>query len=466
MISVVVTPFPELDPGMRGTEPGNVGSGPVRVVDLSSTPRPTNRYCNHEKWAMADKIESLERLSTLLKQGRIDQQEYDALKREVLNVAPTIPDSQSDQKSLHLSISEERVLDQRSGFWFLRHLLFAALVANAAYWGLEFSVGFDLATNGVLFWGPAGPDEWLSTAEALYPLLAIGTGLLFVSWSFWAHRHIRFLGRVGITHSDHETIWWWLVPGANLVMPYRVVYETIRGTVAPLDNEDWSNSQVPIQVHLWTASLLGGVLLVSVGSGMLNAALLPSDFRAALTVYLFGAGALAVAALLAAYLVVKTTDAQRYQLRLRLERTDRLTIKGDSYDASDTDPIPSIPAGDAGDQEGLSVEKGGTITIDSTTYTFLADRQCLLADGVGQYYVSGSLPDVEGGELSFTRDENRHSISVDLEDVNYRTFQGNIESTIDGNVLTGTARLVPELEVGLPEGEKSDPLEAEFRIEC
>ncbi|MEX1249317.1 MAG: hypothetical protein WEA57_01375 [Acidimicrobiia bacterium] len=96
----------------------------------------------------------------------------------------------------------------------------------------------------------------------------------------------------------------------------------------------------------------------------------------------------------------------------------------------------------------------------------MADLQCLIADGLEQYYISGSLPDVEGGELSFSRDETVHSISVDLEDVNYRTFQGNIESTIDGNVLTGTARLVPELEVGLPEGEKSDPLEAEFRFEC
>jgi type 1 fimbria pilin len=104
--------------------------------------------------------------------------------------------------------------------------------------------------------------------------------------------------------------------------------------------------------------------------------------------------------------------------------------------------------------------RGGTITIDGTTYEFVANQQCGIYDSVGQYYISGEVLDVENGYLAYSRDEGTHELSVDIGDVGYNTFQTNeIESTISGNVVTGTASLTPDVA-------PFDPVPAEFHFEC
>lgn len=104
-------------------------------------------------------------------------------------------------------------------------------------------------------------------------------------------------------------------------------------------------------------------------------------------------------------------------------------------------------------------DRGGTITIDGTTYVFVASVQCGIFDSRGQYYISGILPEVTDGELAYSRDESVHTLRVDLGDVNYSARTADdIESTISGRVVTGTATLTPD--------NLGDPVESEFRFEC
>lgn len=131
------------------------------------------------------------------------------------------------------------------------------------------------------------------------------------------------------------------------------------------------------------------------------------------------------------------------------------TMNGESdVEADDAD-------GDDGSGDGAATADGGTISIDGATYTVVADRQCLISDSAGQYYISGSLPDVDaaGAEFSYSRDDRAHRIQATLPEGEYFTMEGDIESEIDGNVVTGTATLTPS-------GHRADPLSAEFRFEC
>lgn len=102
---------------------------------------------------------------------------------------------------------------------------------------------------------------------------------------------------------------------------------------------------------------------------------------------------------------------------------------------------------------------GGTITIGGTPYEFVADTQCGIYPSQNQYYVSGSLTGVQGGELAYSRDDEVHTLRVDLEDGTYRVLDedADISSTIDGNTITGTATLSPRI---------GDPVEAEFSFVC
>jgi hypothetical protein len=121
----------------------------------------------------------------------------------------------------------------------------------------------------------------------------------------------------------------------------------------------------------------------------------------------------------------------------------------DTGGAEPTSAAPGAPAG----------AKGGTITIDGTTYAFVANQQCGIYDTYNQYYISGDLPEVDDGYLAYTRDEGTHMMSVDIDDVSYSTWpRGEIDSTISGNVVTGTATMTPD--------NLGDPVQVEFRFEC
>lgn len=106
-----------------------------------------------------------------------------------------------------------------------------------------------------------------------------------------------------------------------------------------------------------------------------------------------------------------------------------------------------------------AVSQGGVVTVAGTEYVFLAGLQCGIYASAGQYYISGSLPEVEGGFLSYSRDDDIHEIGVELGEDRYVFVNDDeIESTIDGNVVTGTATLSSEL--------GGDKVAVVFRFEC
>lgn len=110
-----------------------------------------------------------------------------------------------------------------------------------------------------------------------------------------------------------------------------------------------------------------------------------------------------------------------------------------------------------------ATERGGTVTVDGTTYAFVASVQCGIYDAQGQYYISGVLPELASGEildLAYSRDAEVHELIITIGGVDHSTLPptGEIDSTISGQTVTGTATLIPE--------DGSGAVEASFRFQC
>ncbi|HEX6946331.1 MAG TPA: DUF4328 domain-containing protein [Acidimicrobiia bacterium] len=139
---------------------------------------------------------------------------------------------------------------------------------------------------------------------------AIACAISFVAWSYRAHANLRVLGRDGLRHADEATIWWWLAPFANLFMPFRVVYETVRGSTAPLANSNWRATPLDPAAGWWTGLFIAGLLIERWADAMVNAALYLEDLVGPLQLSGFSYLVLAGAAAAAVIMINRVTTAQ------------------------------------------------------------------------------------------------------------------------------------------------------------
>lgn len=153
--------------------------------------------------------------------------------------------------------------------------------------------------------------EEVAFLESASPFLSLGVFIAFVVWAFSAHQNLVFLGRQGVRHSNQAAIWWWLLPVANLFMPFRVMFETFRGSLAPSGLKSWRTSPLPKEAGAWTGLLIGGRLFELVGAALVEDAVTFDEFETGLLVSVAASGALVAAAILAAKLVAATTEGQR-----------------------------------------------------------------------------------------------------------------------------------------------------------
>lgn len=89
-----------------------------------------------------------------------------------------------------------------------------------------------------------------------YAIVAVVTLIIFMTWLYGAHINLSAFGRVSRFRSA-ATIYWWLVPVANLFMPYRVV-ANIQDEMVAVGTDDWQDRD---PVKWWWWLLVGGVIL-------------------------------------------------------------------------------------------------------------------------------------------------------------------------------------------------------------
>lgn len=213
------------------------------------------------------------------------------------------------------AISTELVRDQpreMGQFKALRAVLMLAeitLGANIVFWIVEATAAWAILTDRIdLF----SQSIWrtVTAAESLYGLLLLVTAVAFISWSYRAHANLSALGRSAVRHDSRATIWWWLVPFASFVLPYRVIYETVRGSTAPPNANDWHDSRLPLVAKLWTGLFLVGLVAAQVASRVIGVAESVEEFRSAAVLLVIASVLLIGSAITAIIMVRMVTEAQ------------------------------------------------------------------------------------------------------------------------------------------------------------
>lgn len=189
-----------------------------------------------------------------------------------------------------------------------------------------------------------GDYDAVSGFESVYGLrllATVATAISFLSWSFRAHANLRGMGRQGVRHSDQATIWWWIVPIAFLFMPFRVMYETVRGSTASEEDPGWRASRLDTSAGWWTTLLIGGGVLSGFTNALLTNAASTSDLAGAFNSYAASVVVLAFAAFAGMAVITKVTQTQARWSRWNDQRLFAHTHQGQttSLGGAPTGPI-------------------------------------------------------------------------------------------------------------------------------
>jgi hypothetical protein len=94
---------------------------------------------------------------------------------------------------------------------------------------------------------------------ALRSLVIVGTMTLFVTWTYRTNGNIHALGGQGIQFTPRWAVAWYLVPIANLWMPYQVMSEIWRLSRDPVGPQsDTTSRLLAWWWFCWLAFLIGG----------------------------------------------------------------------------------------------------------------------------------------------------------------------------------------------------------------
>jgi hypothetical protein len=100
---------------------------------------------------------------------------------------------------------------------------------------------------------------WADLVESDLDKLASFTLLLpvlFVTWHWRTRKHLE--RKSSFEHSRRATLWWWLVPIANLWMPFFVASETLRSARPVHEQGGWPDRRVRYQIVAWAAAFSVG----------------------------------------------------------------------------------------------------------------------------------------------------------------------------------------------------------------
>lgn len=101
-------------------------------------------------------------------------------------------------------------------------------------------------------------SDLLLAVMGLIGIGVLGSIMLGVPlWGYWHYRaaaNLRALGRTTLSFTPASHVWWWFVPFANLVMPYRALQELYCASVS--EDDDWLLVVPPSTFPLWWGAYL------------------------------------------------------------------------------------------------------------------------------------------------------------------------------------------------------------------
>ncbi len=137
-------------------------------------------------------------------------------------------------------------LEAGQATWLIR-LLWADLGISGIFTVLSLIVG-----------EPEEPNLWvglLAVAGLLLVILYLATGVLWLVWCYRTYANLLEVGCRRISSSLAASIYWWFVPFANLLMPFRITKEIWYRSELSNEFAEVSGDNLP-PLQLWWAMLL------------------------------------------------------------------------------------------------------------------------------------------------------------------------------------------------------------------
>jgi Domain of unknown function (DUF4328) len=165
-------------------------------------------------------------------------------------------------------------------------------------------------------------DDFVSGASAAFVFTQVAIAVLFIIWMFRAAKNNEALGRVGARFTPGWSIGSWFIPLANLVIPVLIAQDLWRGSSTDTRRGDstWRTGRGSALVGCWWAAWVVSSLRFAYSGANFHDSGSLDDIEASNTVALVGVVVLAIAAVLALFVV---RALSRRQLdALRAQRTE------------------------------------------------------------------------------------------------------------------------------------------------
>lgn len=136
-----------------------------------------------------------------------------------------------------------------------------------ALWGAMAISAFNVVSFGAQPAAPAATDTTdLDAANAISAfvvlLISIAAPIFWLFWQRHAQANLVALGMRELRFSPGWVVGWWVIPFANLVMPFKTVGELVRRSTGEPETPPW--------LAAWWGSFVGSTILVAFGSALVG----------------------------------------------------------------------------------------------------------------------------------------------------------------------------------------------------
>lgn len=144
----------------------------------------------------------------------------------------------------------------------------------------------------------------------LSALVQIPTVVMWLVWQYRAQSNLRPLGSTALRWSPAWAVWGWLIPFANLVLPYLTVRELSKASEPDAGTLEWRTRPTGALLPLWWASWVGSQILSGVAVAVVGSDATVRSVSNGTSVAVVGGVVHVIAAVLAIVVVRRISDRQ------------------------------------------------------------------------------------------------------------------------------------------------------------
>jgi uncharacterized protein DUF4328 len=153
-------------------------------------------------------------------------------------------------------------------------------------------------------------EDGAAAVFGFFVLAIVPTAIAWLLWQYRAHANLRALGAANLAYSPGWAVGWWLIPFANIVLPYLTVRELWKASHPDAGAIDWKARGGAAIVGVWWTGRLVTQALFQVGAALTTEGPDVATSTASSAFYLAG-DLVMIAWAVVAILLVRGVDARQ-----------------------------------------------------------------------------------------------------------------------------------------------------------